>query len=424
MSRDLAYHKTVLDNGLRVVTEKIPSARSVAVGVWIDVGSRDEHKEENGISHFTEHMLFKGTKKRTAKEIASYLEALGGTLNAFTSREQTCYHATVLDQHLPEAIEILSDIIMHSSLGKSSMEREKSVVAEEISEVDETPSDLIHELFSDCFWRGHPLGWPIMGSKETVRSFSREKIQDFMNKHYRAGRIVISAAGNISHKRLTDMISKSLHFSPGETGRGEPAPTPNGFSMKFFRRKANQTHFCLGFPGIKFNHPMRNTILALHTILGSGMSSILFQKIREEKGIAYTVFTFPDFYRDNGLFGAYLAADKSRLHAAVEIILKEFQKIKKERIENSKLDQLKSQMKGNLILSMESTNGRMNRLGRNEILSGKYVPVKESIKNIDKIKSNDMIEAARELFKSENMTITSLGAAGESDLKNVDWSLL
>lgn len=424
MSADSLYSKTIFDNGLRIVTEKIPSARSVAIGIWIDVGSRDEHKDENGISHFTEHMLFKGTKTRTAKEIASYLESLGGGLNAFTSREQTCYHATVLDQHLPKAVEILSDIIMNSTLNRASLEREKSVVVEEIFEVEETPSEYIHELFSDCFWRGHPLGWPIMGSQKNVRSLSRSGVISFMKRHYRAGRIVVAAAGNISHRKLVDMVKKYFQFPAGTDGRGAPAGSPSDFSINLYKRKSNQTHFCLGFPAIKFDDPKRNSILAIHTLLGAGMSSILFQKIREEKGIAYTVYTFPDFYRDNGLFGVYLASDKRRLHTAVEIILKEFKKVKKERIKKSKLDEIKSQMKGNLILSMESTNGRMNRLGRHEILAGRYSSLKDSIRNIDKITADKMQEVARELFHSQNMTITSLGAAGENDLKNVDWSLL
>jgi len=424
MSADSVYSKTAFDNGLRVVTEKIPSSRSAAIGIWIDVGSRDEHKDENGISHFTEHMLFKGTKTRTAREIASYLESLGGGLNAFTSREQTCYHAIVLDQHLPKAVEILSDIIMNSTLSRASLEREKSVVVEEIFEVEETPSEYIHELFSDCFWRGHPLGWPIMGSEKNVRSLSRSGVVSFMKRHYRAGRIVVAAAGNISHRKLVDMVKKYFHFSAGVDGRGEPAGTPSDFSMNLYKRKSNQTHFCLGFPAIKFDDPRRNSILAIHTLLGAGMSSRLFQKIREEKGIAYTVYTFPDFYRDNGLFGVYLASDKRRLHAAVEIILKEFRKIKKERVKESKLEEIKSQMKGNLILSMESTNGRMNRLGRHEILAGRYSSLKDSIRKIDKITADDMQEMAQELFHYQNMTVTSLGAAGEDDLKNVDWSLL
>ncbi len=328
MKSDSTYNKTVLDNGLRIVTEKISSARSAAIGVWIDVGSRDEHKDENGISHFTEHMLFKGTKTRSAREIASYLESLGGGLNAFTSREQTCYHATVLDQHLPKAVEILADIMMNSTLARANLEREKSVVVEEIFEVEETPAEYIHELFSDCFWRGHPLGWPIMGSPKTVRSFNRNHLIAFMKRHYRAGRIVVAGAGNISHKKFVEMIKRHFHFSPGIEGRGDQAATPDKFSMNLFKRKSNQTHFCLGFPGIKFDDPKRSAVLSIHTLLGAGMSSILFQKIREEKGIAYTVYTFPDFYRDNGLFGVYLASDKRRLHAAVEIMLKEFRKVK------------------------------------------------------------------------------------------------
>jgi predicted Zn-dependent peptidase len=424
MKKESLFNKTVLANGLRIVSERIPSARSAAIGIWLDVGSRDEDKNENGISHFIEHMLFKGTKKRSAKEIASYLEALGGGINAFTSREQTCYHATVLDRHLPQAVEILSDIILNSTLSEENLKREKLVVAEEISEVNENPSESIHELFSDCFWRGQPLGRPIMGAKKTLQSFSRAQIISYMKKHYRAGRIVVAASGNVSHRRLVDLAKRKFHFPPGDSGRGVAAESPHDFKLKIFRKKSSQTHLCLGFPGIKFNDPARNHMLALHALLGSGMSSILFQKIREEKGIAYSVYTFPDFYRDNGLFGIYLAADRGRLKAAMEIILRELRKLRHKRITPRQLDQIKSQMKGNLILGMESSNSRMNRLGRYEILAGRYISINEALRAIDKITANDMLELARRVFRGDWMTVASLGNVRDEDLRNVDWSLL
>ncbi|MCX6825735.1 MAG: pitrilysin family protein [candidate division Zixibacteria bacterium] len=424
MKSGVRYNKSTIGNGLRVVTEQIPFTHSIAIGVWIDVGSRDEEKDENGISHFIEHMLFKGTKTRSAEKIASSLESLGGSLNAFTSKEQTCFHAVVLDEHLVQAVDILSDILIHSTLSPLNLEREKSVVVEEIVEIEEIPSEYIHELFSGCFWRGHPLGWSIMGSEKVVRSFSRRQLSSYINRHYQAGRIVIAAAGNISHKKLVALLGHRFSFGPGNHGGGEPPAKVNSFLLKSFKNKSNQTHLCLGFPGVRFNHPDRNTLLALHAYLGAGMSSVLFQKVREEKGIAYTIYTFLDFYRDSGVFGAYFAADHSRLHQAMEIILKELKKLKHRKIPSSKFDQIKAQLKGNMTLSMESTMSRMSRLGRHELMMGKYSSLEESLKAIDRLKADNLTEAAGHIFNHQNMTVTSLGPIKEGNLNSVDWSII
>lgn len=422
--RNAAYSKTILKNGLRVVTEKNPYAQSISLGIWIDVGSGDEMKEENGISHFIEHMFFKGTRSRSAKKIASSLESRGGILNAFTSREQTCYHAIILDEHLEQAIDVLSDILMNSTLSRANIEREKSVVIEEIREINETPSDHIHELFSDCFWRGQPLGRPIMGTEEKVRSFDRHLLKSYIEKHYRAGRVAVAAAGNVSHRKLVTLIKERLNLRSGAEDRHIHTKSPTGFSMEFFTNDSNQTHICLGFPGVCFTNPDKYPLLVLHTYLGGGMSSVLFQKIREEKGMAYTVYTFPDFYRNGGIFGAYLATDRKHLHEAVEIIIKEFRKLKTTRLSQERLDKIKDQFKGNLLLGMESTSGRMSRLGRQEILAGNYVSPREAVRLINRIKTEDVQAIARRIFDHNNMTITALGSAKHDDLGKVDWSLL
>jgi predicted Zn-dependent peptidase len=425
MKKDITlYHKTVLDNGLRIITEKIPSARAIAIGIWIDVGSRDESAGENGISHFIEHMLFKGTKTRTPIEIASALESLGGNMNAFTSRENTCFHATILDSHLVPAVDVLCDIILNSTLTISNIEKEKKVVVEEIREVEETPADYVHELFALNFWRGQSLGWPIMGSAKTVRALSRGHILKYIANHYLAGNIIVAAAGNISHRKLVDLIRRKFAVAGGRIERGEPIKGPDDFMINCHRHKNNQTHFCLGFPGIKYDHPDRNALLALNTYLGGGMSSVLFQKIREEKGIAYTVYTFPDFYRDSGVFGVYLAADRSRLQMAVKIMLREFARIKKDKIPSDHLDKIKAQIKGNMILGMESTNTRMNRLGRQELLTGRFTSLQETIKTFDRLKPQDLTAIAEKIFRPDKITAISLGAAKESDLSQIDWSVL
>ncbi len=420
----VVFNKTVLRNGLRVVTEKIPTARSVAIGVWVDVGSRDELARENGISHFIEHMLFKGTKTRTAKDIASYLESLGGNLNAFTSREQTCYHAIVLDEHLPQAVEILADLTTNSTLKPNHIQKEKQVVIEEIHEIEENPSDYIHDLFADSFWRGQPLGRYIIGTSDIIESLKRRDIIDYIERHYRTGRIVISAAGNISHKKLLDLVNRSFHFPGGNGNRGEAAVSPIGQDFRFIPNKTTQNHVCIGFPGISFGDPDRYPLLALYTYLGSGMSSVLFQTVREEKGMAYTIYTFTDFYRDNGLFGIYFASDKRHLGQAVELILKELKKVKRTRLDSQKLAEVKAQIKGHLILAMESTSGRMSRIGRQELMTGEYCSLSQALKLIDRIKADDIIEMARRIFTPEGFTFTLLGPGRKKDIANVDLNVL
>jgi len=418
------YNKTVLRNGLRIVTEKIPHVRSIAIGVWVDVGSRDETRYENGISHFIEHMVFKGTKSRSPLEIAHSLESLGGSLNAFTSREQTCYHAVILDEHLEQAVDILSDILTNATLSPANIKRERQVVIEEIHEIDETPSDRIHELFSDAFWRGQPLGWPIMGTEHTVGLIDRKRITGFMKNNYKSGRIVVAATGNISHKKLVSQIKEKLDFPVGEDGQGPSAELSDEFMMKVYTNKSNQTHLCIGFPGVNYPDPRKYAVLALHYYLGGGMSSALFQKIREDKGLAYTVYTFPDFYRDRGVFGAYMATDRRVLKTAIETMFKEFRKLKMRRLSKDKLDKIKDQFKGHLILGMESTNGRMNRLARQELMLKEYLSPEETIKQLNRLTADDILEAARQIFKSDGMTVTTLGSANRDDLKETDWSII
>jgi predicted Zn-dependent peptidase len=424
LKQNALYKKSVLENGLRIVTEKISGVRSVSIGVWVDVGSRDETKNENGLSHFLEHMHFKGTRFRSPREIAFSLESLGGSLNAFTSREQTCYHAVVLDKHLDKAVDVIADILTNSTISPVNIEREKSVVIEEIREVNETPSDLIHELFSDCFWRGQPIGWPIMGTEENVRFYKRGAITRYLKKHYRTGRIVVAATGNLSHKRLVNLVRGKLDFPEGNEGRGERAINPTGFCAEFHKNGSNQTHLCMGFPGISYGDQAKLPLLALHSYLGGGMSSVLFQKIREDKGMAYTIYTFPDFYRDSGVFGAYLATDKKHLHEVIKTILREFGKLKRNRLPQDKIEKINEQLIGGLLLSMESTSGRMNRLARQETLTGEYISLQRAAKLINRITANDILEIARKIFNSDNLTITSLGSASRKDLNLVDWSAL
>jgi len=419
----IKYNKTVLPSGLRIVTEKIPAVRSAAFGVWVDVGSRDEGISEKGASHMIEHMLFKGTRRRTAREIATSVEALGGSLNAFTSREQTCYHAMVLDEHLELAVDVIADILTNSTFTPRNIAREKQVIAEEIREIDETPSDLIHELFAETFWRGQSLGSPIMGTEQSLKALTRKQLKSYMQRHYCGGKVVIAGTGNISHRKLVRLVKEKFDFPSGSGECGEKMIMPVDRRLQCINNGTNQAHVCLGFPGLAFAHPDRFALLALHTYLGGGMSSVLFQKIREERGMAYTVFSFTDFYRDSGIFGIYLATDRKRVSNAIEIILRELGRMKKKKLTSEKLDTVKAQIKGNLTLGMESTSGRMNRLGRYELMTGKHVSLRDALNAIDRITAERIMRVARELINTEQLTVTSLGPVIEKDIISVDWTL-
>lgn len=419
----IKYDKTTLPNGLRVVTEKVPAVKSIAVGVWINVGSRNENSQERGLTHFIEHMLFKGTRRRSAKAIASSIESLGGSINAFTSREQTCFYALVLDEHLEIATDVLSDILINSTFTKPSIELEKRVVAEEITEILETPSDHIHDLFSQTFWRNQPLGQPILGTYESVASIDRKLIKSYMKDHYTAGDIVISAAGNVSHNKLVRLVKEKFDLPKATDTNGHvSAQVPDKFKLQCFKNGSNQAHLCMGFPGLDFGHKGRFALLCLNTYLGGGMSSVLFQKIREEKGMAYTVYSFTDFYSDNGVFGLYMATEKSRMPFAIDIVMDELKKLKKRKLSSSRLDTIKAQIKGNLILGMESTSGRMNRLGRYEMLTGSYISMKDAISAINKTKASDIVDIACAIINPELLTVTSLGPVQDKDLQKINWS--
>ena len=414
-----AYRKTVLPNGMRVITETIPSVRSITMGVWIDVGSRNESKDENGVSHLIEHMLFKGTKTRTSKEIASSLESIGGSLNAFTSREQTCYTARILDEHLEEAIDVLSDITCNATLTPINLKREKKVVCEEIIESHETPSDLIHDIFAETYWGDIPLGRPILGEYDNIMSMPRSKIIKYLDKNYRSESVVVAASGSISHTKLVKLVKEKFNFKHGKANGYIRAEADSKQRINIVSNDNNQIHLSFGFPGLDYSSKEKITALTAHVLLGGGMSSTLFQKIREVKGLAYTIFTFLDIYRDAGVFGAYMATDKKNLKEAVDITLKQFDQMKKYKIAEPRLAKVKAQLKGQLTLGMESTSSRMNRMARNEIMLGTYTPLKDTLKAIDKVTANDVLDISRRLFDRSRLALAVLGPADKDDLKDV-----
>lgn len=413
------YKKTVLKNGLRVLTEKMPSVRSISMGVWIDIGSRNESKSMNGASHLIEHMLFKGTKKRTAKQIASSLESIGGGLNAFTSKEQTCYTARILDEHLDIAIDVLSDITCNATLTPVNLKREKKVICEEILESEETPSDHIHDIFAESYWGDHPLGRSILGPAENITNMPRAKIVNYIKENYQSNSIVIAAAGNVSHAKLVKLVKEKFNFPSGNKPEYTKAKRTKLNDVMIENTKNNQIHICLGHPGVDYSDKNKMAALAVHVYLGGGMSSVLFQKIREEKGLAYTVYTYLDMYRDAGLFGTYLATDKTNLEQALAITLKELDKVKKKKISASKLDLVKAQLKGHLTLGMESTSSRMSRLARTELMAEEYHTLKHTLKTIDKVTPSIFLEMVNKIFDNSQMALAVLGPADSEVIKNV-----
>lgn len=404
-----AYQKTVLKNGLRVITEKRPSVRSISLGVWVDVGSRHESLAENGITHLIEHMVFKGTKRRTAKQIAASLESIGGVMNAFTSREQTCYNARIIDEHLEDAVDVLADISCHASMTPVNLKREKLVICEEIKEANETPSDLIHDIFAHTFWDGQALGQPILGSLENVMGMTRSRIVNYIKRHYRSESIVISAAGNVSHDRLVKLVRKKFSFEKGVAAPAKTPDTSDRARVKHEPSDSEQTHFCLGYPGLAFDDRDKLAALLLTTYLGGGMSSVLFQKIREERGLAYSVFAFHDSYRDSGVFGVYLATDKNRLGEAYNIVRKELALTSKRRLSSTRLDQIKNQMRGQFSLSLESTGARMSRLARNELMLSKHVTIAQTLKSIERVTASDVLSAANRIMQDSKLAVATLG---------------
>jgi predicted Zn-dependent peptidase len=405
----MGYQKTVLGNGIKVITEEIPYLKSVSIGVWVDTGSRDEQPYENGISHFIEHLLFKGTERRTAFDIAKEIDSVGGTLNAFTGREYTCFYAKVIDKNLPLAIDLLSDIYLHSLIDSKDVEKERMVILQEIKMVEDTPDDYIHDLFNRVCWGDHPLGFPIFGTSELVQSFNRDQIYQFFKENYQPNRIIICAAGNLEYQEVVDSIGATFGQIP-KSDKVKERVRPDSISTTNIRkRELEQVHFCLGTKGLQYNHSLRFASYLLNTILGGGMSSRLFQEIRENRGLAYSVYSYLPSYIDTGLVVIYAGTNESSFQEVIELILKEFNRLKTEPFKNGELETAKEQLKGNLLLSLESSDNLMARLAKNEIYFESYMPVERVITGIDEVKQEVVQSLARDIFDERFFCLTVLG---------------
>ena len=416
------YNKTVLKSGVRVVTERMDQVRSVSIGAWIDVGSRDEAADEAGVSHFIEHMLFKGTKSRTARQIASSLESVGGSLNAFTGREHTCYFARVLDEHLDKAIGVLSDILKNPLFNRSHLEKEREVILSEIKELEDSPADLAHDHLMSTVWKANPLGRPIIGTAESVLKLSRARLLDFMKRHYTSSRVVIAASGNLRHEDLVSRTRRKFKFgSHPPVAEKERLTTPAEPQRTVVKRKTAQAHISLGIPTFPYSDERRYALLVLSNILGGGMSSRLFQSIREKLGLAYSVYSFIDFFQDAGIFGIYMGTHKSNAARVVELVLKEIRRFERNGLSTTELSDAKQQLKGSLVLALENTSQRMNRLARSELFLRDYLELDQIIDSINRVKAKDLVSLASELFRPERLSVVALGPLAKNALDQVDW---
>ena len=402
--------RTVLGNGVRVITEAMPHVRSVAVGMWVGTGSRNEAPQENGICHFIEHMLFKGTTTRTAEDIARSVDSIGGNLDAFTAKELIGFTAKVLDEHLGKAFEVLADLVLHPVFAAGDIERERGVILEELKMDSDNPEYLVHEIFSSNFWRDHALGKPILGTKETVRGFTREMIERYYQKYYVPSNITITAAGNLTHGRLVELAR--AHFEalpPNGVVASDPAPATHARISIRNKKSLEQAHLCLGVPAYPLPHKDRFTCYVLNTLLGGGMSSRLFQNIRERQGLAYAVFSELSPYRDTGCLSVYAGTSVESARKVVESILSEFGQLKQQRIGEEELRRAKDYMKGSLMLSLESTSSRMANLARQELYFGRFFNLDELIESIERVAADDVQRTAQDLFDPRRIALTVLG---------------
>lgn len=411
------YQKTRLSNGLRVITESIPHVRSASIGVWVGAGSCWETPANMGISHLIEHMLFKGTRNRTARQIAQAIDGRGGNLNAFTSKEHTCYYAKVLDEHLPVAVDVLADMVLHSLLDPGDLDKEKGVILEEIKMYEDVPDDVVHDLFASAMWSGHALGRPIVGTEETVRGFSRDEILAYYASHYIPENIVVAAAGNLQHEHVVELIEKSFRdLGPSEpTIREWPVAPDDPYAPRALVRvkEGEQIHLVAGMKGLHQDHPLLFALHLLNTVLGGGTSSRLFQEIREERGLAYSVYSYQSSYKNAGNFAVYAGCSQSQTAQVLDLIYSIFRDMGEHGITEDELERAKEQLKGEIMLGLESTNGRMTRLGRGELTLGRVLSPDDVIARIDEVTLGQVADLAKVLFLGEPRILSAVGPLAE-----------
>ncbi|MEO6829692.1 MAG: pitrilysin family protein [Acidobacteriaceae bacterium] len=406
--------RTELPNGLVILTERMEHVRSVSMGVWVKTGSRDELPEINGVSHFVEHMVFKGTKSRSAKKIAREVDAIGGNLDAFTSKETICFNVKVLDEHVPKALDVLTDLVMHPVFAPEDIDRECKVILEEIKMDEDNPDMLVHEIFTQSFWKDHPLGKPILGTKETVRRFDQGTLFDFYGGRFQGGNMIFSAAGNLDHDRFVALVTEKLG---GLTATPEAPsvldalnrPKVHARIVSKQKKSLEQLQICLGVPAPAVDDEQRYTAALLNTILGGGMSSRLFQNVREDRGLAYSIFSELSSFRDTGSLCVYAGTSAQNAEQVIRLTVEEFHRMKEQVVPEEELQRAKDQLKGNILLSLESSGALMSNLARQEMYFQRFHGVTEVLEQVGKVTSADLMQMAQQLFVPESVAIAMLG---------------
>lgn len=399
-----------LENGIRVIGEPMPHYRSVSMGVWVDAGSVCENEAEVGASHFIEHMLFKGTERRTAAEIAAEMDAIGGNLNAFTAKECTCFYAKVLDEHLPRAADMLADLLRNSKFDEADIEREKGVVCEEILMTEDSPEDMAHETLCALLYENTPLAKPILGTQESVRSFTRETLMDYMGRHYMPNNIVISCAGHFEREALMDALNR--YFAGGGMGERSPrkvSTLSGGHRFRAVEKDIEQVHLCLGFPGFALDEDGQYALFVLNNALGGSMSSRLFQSIREARGLAYSVYSYPSSYTETGYFALYAGTGEGTAEQVTALILEELEKLRKNGLTKEEFIRSKEQLKGSYMLGQESTSARSNAIGKMELLRGRVYSEEEIMQRIERITMDDVQAILPKVLDANAMCASAVG---------------
>ena len=388
----------------------MPHVRSVSIGVWLARGSRHETVEQSGIAHFVEHMLFKGTSTRTAEDIAQTVDSIGGQMDAFTAKEYASYYFKVLDDHLPLAVEVLADIVMNPAFTEDDISREKKVVLEEIKMVEDTPDDLVHELFTESFWQGHPLGRPILGTKDSVEALTQDGLRRYFSGTYSSPNLIVAAVGNIDHERVRDLVMRAFTGLPVTSAPVTEAP-PRVVANTIIRNKElEQSHICLGTSSYRQDHEDRYSSYVLNTVLGGSMSSRLFQNVREKRGLAYAVFSGLSAYRDAGSITIYAGCANDAVGELIDVVIAELRRLKDEPLAESELQRAKDHLKGSLMLNLESTSSRMSHLARQEIYFDRQFSLDETLEGVQRVTSDDVQRVARELFADGSLAATVVGA--------------
>ena len=409
---------STLPNGVRVITERMDHVRSVSLGIWIGTGSRREEPQENGISHFIEHMVFKGTKNRSAEEIARSVDSIGGGLDAFTAKEMVSYNTKVLDEHLPLAFDVLADLVLNPLFREEDIEKEKGVILEELKMEVDNPEYLLHEIFSSNFWKDHPLGKPILGTKDTVKAFHRDMLHEYYRRIYSPSNILITAAGNLKHSQLVDLAGERFdRLKVNGSLAADRVPVPH--ARLVFKNKASleQMHLYMGVPSYPLSHASRFACYVLNTVLGGGMSSRLFQNIRERQGLAYAVYSELSMYSDTGCLAIYAGTSVEAGRKVVDSIIKEFRILKDERVPDEELRRAKDHLKGSFMLGLESTSSRMVNLARQEMYFKRFFTLDEMLESIEAVTAEEVQGIAHEFFNPKNITLAMLGNLGDFKIK-------